>query len=78
MGAETHQEAARQFNMPGPCRIVKGEWPYDCEAKDKHPDHTVYVCETHNTWWHEYVHAEDCQVYQCEPPWRCTCQQRVL
>jgi hypothetical protein len=29
------------------------QYPYECVAKDKNPTHTVFVCNAHNTWWHE-------------------------
>lgn len=38
---------------PKLCKVVLSDWPYECEAKDKHPGHVVYVCETHSCWWHE-------------------------
>jgi hypothetical protein len=37
----------------GSCHVVPGDWPYPRRAQDKHPDHVVYVCETHAVWWHQ-------------------------
>jgi hypothetical protein len=34
------------------CVIVDGDWPYDCEAKRKYPDHVVRICIKHQVWWH--------------------------
>jgi hypothetical protein len=38
----------------GPCvtETLPG-YPYECGAKDKHPDHVVYRCATHGVWWHQ-------------------------
>lgn len=36
-----------------PCQIVPADWPYDCLARDRHPDHDVFRCEPHGVWWHE-------------------------
>lgn len=36
---------------PDKCVVVERDWPYDCGAKDKHPDVKVYACETHACWW---------------------------
>lgn len=31
---------------------LAADWPYDCIAKDKHPDHVVIVCRNHMIWDH--------------------------
>ena len=49
---DTHKQAMKRYNVPGECRIVISDWPYDCDAKRDHPDHVVFVCETHGSWWH--------------------------
>jgi len=40
------------------CEIVPAEWPYECEAKRRHPDHRVYRCASHGVWWHAEEPAE--------------------
>jgi hypothetical protein len=37
---------------PRPCQVEQTDWPYDCEARDQHPDHLVFVCTVHMVWWH--------------------------
>jgi hypothetical protein len=32
--------------------VEVADWPYDCKARDDHPDDTVYRCATHACWWH--------------------------
>jgi len=49
----THLARMQGLKVAGACNIVAEDWPYDCIAKDEHPDHTVYVCLTHKAWWHE-------------------------
>ena len=29
------------------------QYPYECNAKDNYPTHTVFKCATHGTWWHK-------------------------
>lgn len=50
------------------CNVEIADWPYECIAKDKHPDHTVYVCRDHGAWWHrsEEIAFE-------KPRYRCRC-----
>jgi len=36
-----------------PCQVEITGWPYECKAKDKHPDATVYRCVPHQVWWFE-------------------------
>lgn len=48
----SHAENVKRYNVPGSCKVVLADWPYDCDAKRKHPDHVVFVCETHSVWWH--------------------------
>jgi hypothetical protein len=51
---DTHEQGVlRRGEDPGNCDVHVADWPYECEAKDKNPDATVYVCETHGCWWHE-------------------------
>lgn len=50
---DTHAETVRKYDVPGKCHVIITDWPYDCQAKEDHPDHVVYVCETHRVWWHE-------------------------
>lgn len=49
----THAEIVQRYAVPGECRITLADWPYDCDAKRKNPDHVVFRCETHRVWWHE-------------------------
>lgn len=51
----THFRIVRhRGEMPQRCATrISPRWPYECVAKDKHPEDTVYICDTHNTWWHE-------------------------
>jgi len=50
--------------------------PYDCIARDRHPDHAVWRCEPHGVWWHEQPvpdpltagerrHLEGCSRFPC-------------
>lgn len=34
------------------CNVRIADWPYDCDAKRKNPNATVYVCDDHGAWWH--------------------------
>ena len=49
----THAEIIERYNVPGKCVVRECLWPYECEAKHKHPDDVVYICDTHSVWWHE-------------------------
>jgi hypothetical protein len=51
--AVLHFRTVRVFGVAGDCRTETGGWPYDCGAKDNHPDHDVYYCRTHGVWWHQ-------------------------
>lgn len=35
------------------CVTQVQDWPYECAAKDAHPDHIVYRCVPHGVWWHQ-------------------------
>lgn len=48
-----HARNVRRYDVAGECSVRLAGWPYECGAKDKHPDHAVYVCGTHSVWWHE-------------------------
>ena len=37
----------------GPCKVEVTDWPYECAAKDKNPQATVYKCSAHAVWWYE-------------------------
>lgn len=56
----THFRTARlyQDTMPAElrgrqCVTEVRDWPYECDAKDQHPEATVYVCTLHSVWWWE-------------------------
>lgn len=34
------------------CHVERTTWPYECIAKDKHPNDVVYACLDHGIWWH--------------------------
>lgn len=51
MLSAVHAQTVERFNL-GPCDITEGPWPYDCDAKRKHPDHHVFICHAHLSWWH--------------------------
>lgn len=38
--------------IKGECDIWRTDWPYECDAKDRNPDHRVFKCVTHGVWWH--------------------------
>ena len=48
--------ADKTHNSANGCKVRVADWPYECRAKDKHPEHVVYVCDTHVCWWHEEDH----------------------
>lgn len=51
-----HFRNARVFEVVashGPCKTIRRDWPYECIAKDRNPDHVVFSCITHAVWWHE-------------------------
>ena len=54
-GASAHADNVTRFpNLyQVPCEIQRAaSWPYECIAKDRHPDHEVWRCESHGVWWH--------------------------
>ena len=49
----THAQTQRMHGDGQACAVQPQDWPYECDAKDKYPDHEVYRCTVHGVWWHE-------------------------
>lgn len=51
-GEALHKHNVERYLNGSPCDIVESGWPYECLAKDKHPDDLVFTCKAHGVWWH--------------------------
>ena len=48
-----HARTRRVHGDGQACVVHLQDWPYECDAKAKYPDHEVYHCTVHGVWWHE-------------------------
>lgn len=51
---ERHRITTERFGDGESCDLDhEAEWPYECDAKDEHPEYRVIVCRNHLVWWTE-------------------------